>query len=89
MLLSGRGEEEAQRAEQALQASGADWTIVRCSWFCQNFDDDVAGLLRYLFGEVLDGRNAYLAAGVQQALGRAPRDSPTSPATPPRPGGLV
>jgi len=167
VLLSGRGEEEAQRAEQALQSSGAEWTIVRCSWFCQNFDEsffaeslaygelalpvgavgepfvdvediadvavaaltqaghagrlyeltgprlltfaeavheiaracdrpiayveipmedfmaqlaeqevpsDVAALLRYLFGEVLDGRNAYLADGVRQALGRAPRD---------------
>lgn len=167
VLLSGRGEEEAQRAEQALQASGADWTIVRCSWFCQNFDEtsfaeslqqgelalpvggvgepfvdaddiadvavaaltqdghsgrlyeltgprlltfaeaveeiaaacgrplaytqitmedfvaglaeqqvssDVVSLLAYLFGEVLDGRNAQLADGVQQALGRAPRD---------------
>ena len=167
VLLSGRGEEEAQRAEQALQDSGAEWTIVRCSWFCQNFDEsffaeplacgelalpvgavgepfvdvediadvavaaltedghagrlyeltgprlltfadavaeiagacgrpiayveigmedfvaglaeqevpsDVAGLLRYLFGEVLDGRNAYVADGVRQALGRAPRD---------------
>jgi len=40
VLLSGRGEEEAQRAEQALQASGADWTIVRCSWFSQNFSED-------------------------------------------------
>ena len=39
VLLSGRGEEEAQRAERMLQASGADWTIVRCSWFCQNFDE--------------------------------------------------
>jgi uncharacterized protein YbjT (DUF2867 family) len=39
VLLSGRGEEEAQRAEAALQDSGADWTIVRCSWFCQNFDE--------------------------------------------------
>ena len=37
VLLSGRGEEEAQRAEQALIASGADWTIVRASWFAQNF----------------------------------------------------
>ena len=167
VLLSGRGEEEAQRAESALKASGAEWTIVRCSWFCQNFDEsffaeplaygelalpagdvgepfvdvediadvavaaltedghagrlyeltgprlltfaeavqeiaracgrpiaytqismeefmtglaeqevpsDVAGLLAYLFGEVMDGRNAYLADGVRQALGRAPRD---------------
>ena len=36
--------------------------------------DDVTGLLGYLFGEVLDGRNAYLTDGVQRALGREPRD---------------
>ena len=33
-----------------------------------------ATLLRYLFLEVLDGRNAHLADGVQRALGREPRD---------------
>ncbi|MEO5877007.1 MAG: hypothetical protein ABIS86_03685 [Streptosporangiaceae bacterium] len=32
------------------------------------------GLLVALFTEVLDGRNASLADGVQRALGRAPRD---------------
>jgi uncharacterized protein YbjT (DUF2867 family) len=167
VLLSGRGEEEAQRAERVLQDSGADWTIVRCSWFSQNFSEsffldpllageialpggdvpepfvdvediadvaaaaltedghsgqlyeltgprllrfedaigeiaqaagrpiryvpvstgeftagltgagapgDVVALLAYLFGEVLDGRNAYLSDGVQRALGREPRD---------------
>ena len=31
-------------------------------------------LLTYLFGEVLDGRNAHLADGVQRALGREPKD---------------
>jgi uncharacterized protein YbjT (DUF2867 family) len=31
-------------------------------------------LLGYLFGEVLDGRNAHVADGVQRALGRPPRD---------------
>ena len=31
-------------------------------------------LLAYLFKEVLDGRNANLADGVQCALGREPRD---------------
>ena len=31
-------------------------------------------LLTYLFSEVLDGRNAHLADGVQRALGREPRD---------------
>lgn len=39
VLLSGRGEHEAQQAEEKLMASGADWTIVRCSWFMQNFDE--------------------------------------------------
>jgi uncharacterized protein YbjT (DUF2867 family) len=167
VLLSGRGEEEAQRAERAVRESGADWTIVRCSWFNQNFSegffaeaaaagevvlpatsvpepfvdvediadvaakalsedghvgqvyeltgprmltfeeavgeiaeatgreiryvpvsieefaaaareqgvpDDVVEFLTYLFGEVLDGRNASLTDGVQRALGREPRD---------------
>ena len=36
--------------------------------------DDVVSLLRYLFTEVLDGRNAYLSDGVQRALGREPQD---------------
>jgi hypothetical protein len=31
-------------------------------------------LLSYVFGEVLDGRNAHLADGVQRALGREPSD---------------
>jgi uncharacterized protein YbjT (DUF2867 family) len=31
VLLSGRGEPGAQRAEAALQASGVGWTIVRAS----------------------------------------------------------
>jgi uncharacterized protein YbjT (DUF2867 family) len=39
VLLSGRGEEEAQRSEQALARSGADWTVVRASWFMQNFSE--------------------------------------------------
>ena len=39
VLLSGRGEPEAQDAETALQSTGADWTIVRASWFNQNFSE--------------------------------------------------
>ena len=171
VLLSGRGEEEAQSAEQALMEvadeAGIEWTIVRCAWFMQNFDEnyliepilagevalpsgrvpepfvdagdiaDVAvaaltedghasevyeltgprlltmeeavgeiskatrqeirfvpvtleeyeavlaegdvppeflSFLTYLFGTVLDGRNAYLTDGVQHALGREPKD---------------
>lgn len=40
VLLSGRGEAEAQRAERSVQESGADVTIVRCAWFMQNFSED-------------------------------------------------
>ncbi|KFD21759.1 NmrA family NAD(P)-binding protein [Yokenella regensburgei] len=39
VLLSGRGEEEAQQAEQVVQQSGADWTVLRASWFMQNFSE--------------------------------------------------
>jgi uncharacterized protein YbjT (DUF2867 family) len=39
VLLSGRGEEGARRAEDALIASGADWTVVRSAFFVQNFTE--------------------------------------------------
>lgn len=39
VLLSGRGEDGARKAEQALVNSGVDWTIVRASWFNQNFNE--------------------------------------------------
>jgi uncharacterized protein YbjT (DUF2867 family) len=166
VLLAGRGEAEAEHAEQAVRDSGADLTILRSAWFSQNFSEDyllepvlrgelalpagdtpepfidaddiadvaVAALtedghigqlyeltgprlltfaeaaeeiskaaerevryvpvsieehaaaaeqgvpgefiemVTYLFSEVLDGRNAHLADGVQRALGREPRD---------------
>jgi uncharacterized protein YbjT (DUF2867 family) len=167
VLLAGRGEPEAELAEQAVRDSGAELTILRSTWFSQNFSEDymlehvlsgevalpagntpepfvdaddiadvavaaltndrhigqlyeltgprlltfgqaveeiaratgreirylpvsieqhaaaaaaqgvpgeVIELLTYLFSEVLDGRNAHLADGVQRALGREPRD---------------
>jgi uncharacterized protein YbjT (DUF2867 family) len=167
VLLSGRGEPEAERAEQAVRDTGAELTILRSTWFAQNFSEDfwlehvltgevplpagdtpepfvdtddiadvavaaltddrhigqlyeltgprlltfaqaveeiaeatgreiryvpvsieeyaaaaaeqgvpgeVIEILTFLFGEVLDGRNAHLADGVQRALGREPRD---------------
>lgn len=40
VLLSGRGEAEAEEAEQALMRSGADWTVLRASWFNQNFSEN-------------------------------------------------
>ena len=39
VLLSGRGEEEAQASERIVQSSGIDWTIVRAGWFMQNFSE--------------------------------------------------
>jgi len=167
VLLTGRGEPEAELAEQTVRASGAQLTVLRSSWFAQNFSEDymlehvlrgvvalpagdmaepfidaddiadvavpaltdaahigevyeltgprpltfseavaeiaraagreiryvpvaieehaaaaaqdgvppeVIELLTYLFGEVLDGRNAHPADGVCRALGREPRD---------------
>jgi uncharacterized protein YbjT (DUF2867 family) len=40
VLLSGRGEPEAEAAERAVQEAGTGWTIVSCSWFNQNFSED-------------------------------------------------
>ncbi|MFJ3417791.1 NAD(P)H-binding protein [Streptomyces sp. YS-B37] len=39
VLLSSRGEERARPTEEALRGSGADWTVVRASWFAQNFSE--------------------------------------------------
>ena len=39
VLLSGRGEEAARHAEQVVMDAGADWTIVRCAFFAQNFSE--------------------------------------------------
>jgi uncharacterized protein YbjT (DUF2867 family) len=166
VLLAGRGEPEAEEAEQAVRDTGAELTILRSTWFAQNFSEDfwrdyvlsgevalpagetpepfvdvddvadvavaaltedghvgqlyeltgprlltfaeavdeisravgrkisyvpvsieevvaaayedvpgeVIELLTYLFGEILDGRNAHVTDGVQRALGRQPRD---------------
>ncbi|MCB2204819.1 NAD(P)H-binding protein [bacterium] len=166
VLLSGRGEPEAQACERIVQESGLEWTIVRASWLNQNFSEgafidmvhagqitlptgdakepfvdvddiaevvvaalsetghsgevyeltgpqlmtfsdvadelskatgreiayvqithesfiqgvkesgapkDVVWMLDYLFASVLDGRNAYLADGIERALGRPPK----------------
>ncbi len=39
VLLSGRGEEEAQRCEKVIQRPEVEWTVVRASWFAQNFSE--------------------------------------------------
>ncbi len=40
LLLSGRGEKEAQVCENIVINSGLDWTIIRASWFMQNFSEN-------------------------------------------------
>lgn len=58
VLLSGRGEDEAQECERIIQHSGVEWTVVRCSWFCQNFtegpflDGVLAGEIALPAGEI-------------------------------------
>jgi uncharacterized protein YbjT (DUF2867 family) len=56
VLLSGRGEPEAQRCEEIVQQSGVEWTILRASWFFQNFSEN------FLLDAVLSGE-VYLPAG--------------------------
>lgn len=60
VLLSGRGEPEAQRAEEELKASGADWTILRCAWFAQNFSES------FLIDPVLAGEIALPVGDVKE-----------------------
>jgi uncharacterized protein YbjT (DUF2867 family) len=60
VLLSGRGEEEAQRAEQTLIDSGADWTIVRAGWFAQNFSEN------FLMDGILAGQIALPATSTKE-----------------------
>ncbi|MEV4121614.1 NAD(P)H-binding protein [Micromonospora sp. NPDC049645] len=52
VLLSGRGEEEAETAEKLIRSAGVEWTILRSSWFSQNFSED------YLREPVMSGEVA-------------------------------
>lgn len=58
VLLSGRGEDGANRAENALIESGLRWNVVRASWFFQNFSESfltesvIAGELTLPVGDV-------------------------------------
>ena len=56
VLLSGRGEPEAQAAEELVLSSSVDAAVVRGSFFAQNFSE------HFLLGPVLDGAIA-LPAG--------------------------
>lgn len=56
VLLAGRGEPEAELAEQTVRDSGAELTVLRSTWFAQNFSED------YMLEPVLSGQVA-LPAG--------------------------
>jgi uncharacterized protein YbjT (DUF2867 family) len=58
VMLSGRGEAEAMACEKALADSGADWTVLRCSWFNQNFSES------FLLDPVVSGHVVLPAAAV-------------------------
>ena len=60
VMLSGRGEPEAVPAEDGVRGSGAEWTVLRCAWFAQNFSE------HFLLQPVLDGVIALPAADVAE-----------------------
>ncbi|MCA9646618.1 MAG: NmrA family transcriptional regulator [Polyangiaceae bacterium] len=92
VLLSGRGEPECEPAERAVRESGAAWTILRCSWFNQNFSDGallpavLSGTVRMPAGEVrepfIDTRDIADCAIV--ALSQPGHDAATYELTGPR-----
>jgi uncharacterized protein YbjT (DUF2867 family) len=52
VLLSGKGEKEAELCEEIVARSGLDYTLVRASWFNQNFSES------FFLEPILDGRVA-------------------------------
>jgi uncharacterized protein YbjT (DUF2867 family) len=58
VLLSGRGEPAAQKAEQVLADSGLEWAVVRASWFAQNFSEG------YLLDPIREGHLELPVGGV-------------------------
>ncbi|MGV0152669.1 NAD(P)H-binding protein [Rhodococcus sp. GB-02] len=58
VLLSGRGEPAAQKAEQVLADSDLEWAVVRASWFAQNFSEG------YLLDPIREGHLALPVGGV-------------------------
>jgi uncharacterized protein YbjT (DUF2867 family) len=60
VLLSGRGEPEAVFAEQAVRDSGAALTVLRATWFAQNFSED------YMLDHVLGGEVALPAGDIAE-----------------------
>ncbi|MFD4429450.1 NAD(P)H-binding protein [Nocardia sp. NPDC058497] len=65
VLLSGRGEPEALECEQIVQDSGLAWTVVRCSFFAQNFSEGA------FLGDVLAGAVALPNGDVPEPFAHA------------------
>ena len=60
VLLSGRGEDGAQKAEKILIDSGLYWNVVRASWFSQNFSEG------FLIDGVLSGKIALPSGNIPE-----------------------
>ncbi|MGW4522150.1 NAD(P)H-binding protein [Amycolatopsis sp. NPDC004378] len=60
VLLSGRGEEDAGACERIVRDAGTGWTVLRCSWFAQNFSE------HFLLEAVLGGEIALPAGTVTE-----------------------
>jgi len=59
VLLSGKGEKEAEACEAIVAESGLNYTLVRASWFSQNFSES------FLLDPLLSGHVALPMADVQ------------------------
>jgi hypothetical protein len=77
---TGRGEDEAVACEKALAGSGADRTVLRCSWFDQNFSES------YLLELVVSGHVSLPAPAVGEPFADADDIATSRPPCSPRPG---
>lgn len=62
VLISDRGEPSSQEAEKIVARSGLEWTVVRCAWFHQNFDEGE------FMGMVMDGLLTLPAGAVKEGF---------------------
>ncbi|RKS08834.1 uncharacterized protein YbjT (DUF2867 family) [Nocardiopsis sp. Huas11] len=62
LAIEEMGDERLLAAEATVRGSGADWTVLRCDWFDQNFDE---GFFRE---SVRAGRITLPVGGVRQAF---------------------
>jgi uncharacterized protein YbjT (DUF2867 family) len=71
VLLSGRGEEETEGAERAVRDSGAELTILRSTWFAQDFSEDY-------WQEQVQRNEVALRPDTRPSRSSTPTTSPTS-----------